>query len=298
MRIIARFVVLSCLAAPAFATSASAPDANQSLSEQYKSCTQMAAIKPAETLVRAQKWFEESGQMAAKHCIALAQFEAKDYAAAAQTLDSILLGIKENQGNLWFSMKKQAAKANLYSGNGAGAERHLTDALRYANDHNMPNDMVPMLIDRAQIYAKRDEHLRAIQDMDNALALNNSSAVRLERAKIYLKMGDIKAAENDIRTVLKAEPLNEEASKMLGDLERRMNQLKSEEESKAQAMANSAAIAAAQVRGGGSSASASGGASTSAEPERKLSFDERVAKARAERAAKYGRSGGSIGARQ
>lgn len=271
----------------AFAASPPAPE--QTLGEKYKSCTQLVALKPKETLERAQKWFAESGQLAAQHCMALAQFEMQDYEGAAMTLDTILLSVDQKQGALWFSMKKQAAKSHMNSGNGEAAEKHLADALRYANDNNLEKEMVPLLIDRAHIYAARGEHLRAIQDLDHALTLQNTSPVVLERAKVYLKMGDTQLAEQDIRNVLKADPLNEPASKMLGDLERRVNELKEEAAAKSAAAIQPPVnnnYYAAPAGGGGN---AGGGSSNGrAEPAKKLSFDERVAQARAERAKKYG----------
>lgn len=229
MRFVIRFAMIALISTPALAASdVAGKDYQQSLSDLYKSCTQMAVTQPKETLIRAQKWYEESKQLAAQHCIALAQFELKDYQGAGETLDNILLSLDKTQGNLWYSMKKQAAKAHLFSGNSELAERHLTDALRYASDHNLDKDMVPLLIDRARLYGAKNEHLRAIQDLDHALSLNNSAPVVLERARIYLKMGNIEAAERDIRSVLKVDALNEEASQMLGELERRMNELKAE----------------------------------------------------------------------
>lgn len=286
MRFSSLFVVISAVS---LASGAFAAAPQQTLTEQYKSCTQLSALKPKETLERAQKWYAESGQLAAQHCMALAQFELQDYDGAANSLESILTSVDQTQGALWFSMKKQAVRAYLNSGNGQPAERHLTDALRFASDKGMDKEMVPLLIDRATIFAARSEHLRAIQDLDHALTLQNTAPVVLERAKVYLKMGDTKLAEQDIRAVLKADPLNEQASRMLGDLERRHAELKAEAEAKALA-AQQAPVTNNYYSGGGEAPSAGGGSAggSSAEPAKKLSFDERVAQARAERAKKYG----------
>lgn len=290
MRIASLFLMTTLFAGQPFAAFSAGVAPQQSLADQYKSCTQLAALKPKETLDRAQKWYAESGQLAAQHCMALAQFELQDFENAAITLDNILMSVDQKQGTLWFSMKKQAAKAHLQSGNAAAAERHLADSLRYANDKGMDREMVPLLLDRAIIYAEKGEHLRAIQDLDHALTLQNTAPVVLERAKVYLKMGDTKLAEQDIRAVLKADPLNEQASKMLGDLERRNAELKAEAEAKAAAAAQPP-VTNNYYTGGGES-SDGGNSATSAprasEPAKKLSFDERVAQARAERAKKYG----------
>ncbi|MBM3617996.1 MAG: hypothetical protein FJX23_05555 [Alphaproteobacteria bacterium] len=287
MRFSSLFVAFSTIS---IASSAYASAPQQSLAEQYKSCTQLSALKPKETLERAQKWYAESGQLAAQHCMALAQFELQDYDGAASSLETILMSVDQTQGALWFSMKKQAARAYLNSGNGQPAERHLTDALRFASDKGMNSEMVPLLIDRANLYAAKNEHLRAIQDLDHALTLQNTAPVVLERAKVYLKMGDTKLAEQDIRAVLKADPLNEQASRMLGDLERRNAELKAEAEAKALA-AQQAPVTNNYYSGGGGGGGESpsgGGNAPSAAPQKKLSFDERVAQARAERAKKYG----------
>lgn len=288
MRLFSLTLMLGFAASPAFATPQQ--DYRQPLNEQYKSCTQMAAANPQETLIRARKWFEESKQLAAQHCLALAQFELKHFADAAITLETILRSVDRSQGALWYSMKKQVVRAYMNSGHAEDAERHLSDALRYASEHNLEKEMPPMLLERARIYSARNEHLRAIQDIDHALTLDNGHPVMLERANVYMKMGDTTAAERDIRAVLKADPLNEEASKMLGALERRIAELK--EEAAAKATANIPAPVHNNYYAAPAGGSSAGGGGAAAAPERKLSFDERVAQHRAERAAKYGRSGG------
>lgn len=221
-----RTALVFAAALPLYASAALATaQPGLSLQEMYKACTTMAATQPQETRARAEKWYAESKQPAALHCLALAQFELKDYTGAAASLDQLLTTLTA-QNELWLNMKKQAVMAHRQAQNGEGADRHLSDILRYLSDQGRDNEMVPLLLDRARIYAARGENLRAVQDLDHALSIQPAIPIVLERARVYLNMGDFKTAETDIRRVLKSDALNEEASKMLGELERRQNALK------------------------------------------------------------------------
>lgn len=220
-------IALACALALYLSTAAQ-PAAAQALStqEMYKACTDMATSKPQEAAARARKWYEESKQSAALHCLALAQFELKDYTGAAASLEAVLASLSKTQNNLWLSITKQAATAQRNAQNGEAAERHLSEALRYISNTGHDREMIPLLLDRARIYTARNENLRAIQDLDHALSIQPAIQIMLERARVYLNMADFETAETDIRKVLKADPLNEEASKLLGELERKENALK------------------------------------------------------------------------
>src|SRR5690606_24705579 len=128
--------VLAVSAAPSWAffgkstAKPAEPVYEQSLQEQYQSCTSLARQQPAETFKRAQKWFQESKTMAAHHCMALALFEMRDFANAAKELEDLLTRLDpQQQPDLWLSMKEQAAKAHAYNKREDLAEKHLTEAL-------------------------------------------------------------------------------------------------------------------------------------------------------------------------
>ena len=218
-----RLIFLTILLAITSANPASAKDETfqQNLGDQYASCTTLVQTNAEQAYKKARAWFDETGAMAAQHCKALALFEMGDYAGAARELDAILKSVTPGQRRLWLNMKIQAAKAHMYAQDFVGGEQHLTEALRWASEQpGMEQDMPPMLVQRARIYALHNEHLRAINDLDHALTIKKDDhAVLLERARVFIKMGKGESALDDINTVLKADPLNEEASSMLSKVE-------------------------------------------------------------------------------
>lgn len=218
--LIACFTLLGM--APAYATEEPAP----SVASRYADCTQMSHTQPEEAFKTAQKWFKESHSVAAEHCMALSLFEMRDYRGAANELERILEIITPSQGKLWLNMKLQTAKSYMLAENYVPAEKHLTEALRWASDQgNLDAEMSPLLIQRSRIYALHNEHLRAVNDLDHALAIAPSADVLLERARVFIKLRKIDSALDDIKAVLKAEPMNDDASKLLSIVERRMDEM-------------------------------------------------------------------------
>lgn len=196
----------------------------QNLGDEYAACTGLVKTDAEQAYKKARAWMDETGAMAAQHCKALALFEMGDYAGSARELDAILKSVTPGQRRLWLNMKIQAAKAHMYAQNFIGGETHLTEALRWASEQQgMEADMVPMLIQRARIYALHNEHLRAINDLDHALSIKNDKDVLLERARTFVKMGKPDSALDDVKAVLKEDPLNEQASSMLSKIEQAMN---------------------------------------------------------------------------
>lgn len=232
-QIIVFAVIAGCMVAtPALAFFSDAsktqePVYEQSLQEQYQACTRMARERPAETFKRAKAWYLETKTLAAQHCMALSLFEMRDYPGAANELELILQRLApEQQPDLWLSMKTQVSKSYGLSNRDDLAEKHLTEALKWANVNGKDQAMVPMLLQRGRIYAMNGEHLRAINDLDHAYSINQDPAALLERARVFIKMDKLDDALDDVRAVLKKEPLNDEASRMLGIIEKRATEAK------------------------------------------------------------------------
>ena len=194
----------------------------QDTAQQYESCTQLVRQQPEQTFKKARAWYQETKALAAQHCMALALYEMRDFLGAAHELENILHSVTPSQGRLWLSMKSQTAKAYQNAGRFANADQHLGQALRWASDNGLDDDMVPLLVQRGRIYALHNEHLRAIHDLDHALSIDEKNdLVLLERARVFIKMGDTDSALKDIKSVLANDPLHEEASILLGKVERR-----------------------------------------------------------------------------
>lgn len=183
---------------------------------QYADCTRQAVRDSENAYKRARAWYGRDKSMAAQHCMALALYELRQYGEAAETLDALLQRLsQQDKVDLWLNMKAQAAKAHLAAGNHAQAGKHLDDALLWAAEKQMDEAMVPLLLERARLHDEQNQHLKAVQDLDHALEIRPSTATRLERARIFLKMGMKGPAREDVETILKTEPKNQDALALL-----------------------------------------------------------------------------------
>lgn len=196
-----------------YASSATAQSA-PSLDEQYRACTASVQTDPEGTYKRARAWYGQSRSLASQHCMALALYGMKDYAGAANAIDTMLKGMNSGQGKIWMSMKHQAAKAHYASGNHTAADTHLSDALYWAMDKDRDADMVPLLLLRARIYSEHNQNLKAVQDFDHALAIRPDNAVLLQRAQLLHKMGMNTQALADADAILRSEPDNRAAQEL------------------------------------------------------------------------------------
>lgn len=188
--------------------------------EQYAECTENLASDPEGAYKRARAWYGQSKSVAAQHCMAMAHYQLQEYAQAAALLDQVLLGITPSQGKLWLFAKGQAASAHLAAGKTVNAKKHLDEALRWATDKGMDADMVPLLTQRAALFDLQGQQLQAVQDFDHALSIRpNAHAIRLQRAKLLLKMGKKVEAREDVQAVLAKEPQNREALAMQANLQ-------------------------------------------------------------------------------
>lgn len=203
--IIAAFLAISAF--PAFA--------QENTNAQYTACTQRVAVDAEDAYKRARAWYGQSGNMASQHCMALALFELKNYAEAATTLDGILKRLSPAQGKLWLNMKAQAARAHIAAGHYDEADTHVAEALLWAVDKNMDTETVPLLLHRAKIAETRGEYLKAVQDLDHALEITPQTSTRLQRARMFLKLGMKASARKDVEAVIAQEPKNEEALNLL-----------------------------------------------------------------------------------
>lgn len=189
--------------------------AQEDSNARYNDCTRSVSNNPEAAYKTARAWYGQSRSMAAQHCMALALYELKNYHEAATTLDDIVSRVPASQGALWLNMKAQAAKAHLSAGDATAAKNHLDEGLLWAVDKNLDVQTVPLLTQRANLYAQEGEYLMAVQDLDHALEIVPSNPILLQRAHIYLQLNMKDAARKDAEFVLKQEPRNEAALTLL-----------------------------------------------------------------------------------
>lgn len=200
-------IVMASAPSPAFA--------QQEKNAQYAACTRSVATQPEEAYKQARAWYGKSQSLASQHCMALALFALKNYSEAAVALDSILARVPASQEAVWLNMKIQAARAHFAAGNVKAAEAHADEALLWAVDKDVEKETVPLLALRAQLYAKRGENLRAVQDLDHALEIASAPELLLQRAELFLKMDMAQPARQDIEQVLAQDAQNKKALSLL-----------------------------------------------------------------------------------
>ena len=77
---------------------------------RYAACLALAKSAPGRAIESAQAWRIENGGMAALHCLALAQFERKDYAAAFSSFDAaVKASAVELQTRILVPLREQLA---------------------------------------------------------------------------------------------------------------------------------------------------------------------------------------------
>lgn len=211
------YSITSLLLAP----SAAGADANGlTEAEQYAHCTRQVSMQADAAYTQARQWFQATGALPAQHCMALALYEQRQFAGAASELDRMLQKLTADQPTLWLNIKEQAARAHRYAGSLMGAEKHLDDALLWiSGQDNMANQMANLLLQRGEIHALQEAYLLAVQDYDHAYALAQTPDVLLARAKLFIEMGKLDSARDDLETLLVTEPQNSEAQQLLTTLE-------------------------------------------------------------------------------
>lgn len=187
---------------------------------QYATCTALVKQNTQAALQQARHWHRQSGELSARHCLALAQYQLGQFKQAAAELDAILQSVSPSQSRLWFAVIKQAARAHLQAKNYPAAHSHLSEALIWTGEQEaMEAAMPPLLLQRARILALQGDYLRAVHDLDHAYALQPDNKLRLERARLFIRMGKNESAREDINAVLQEEPQNRHAATLLEQAE-------------------------------------------------------------------------------
>ncbi len=173
---------------------------------RYNECMALARKEPLRALPAAEKWMGDGGGLGARHCVAIAMFEAGRAAQAATQFESIARDLGQERPDLRADLWAQAGQAWSDAGEGGKAAAAQTRALDLK-----PNDP-DLWIDRGLTYAGLSEWPRAISDFDRALALRrNDVEILVLRAAAWRNAGDSTKAMADAELALKIAPDNTEA---------------------------------------------------------------------------------------
>ena len=244
--------VLLFLAAPALAQRAPVLEEKPDQLRRYTECMALARSNPLRALPVAEKWMAETRTLGARHCVAVAMFEAGRHVQAAAQFEAIARDMGADRPGLRAELWAQAGTAWMEAGDADKAaaaqsraielkpedadlwvDRGLSHAAQLAWPRAIadfdraqqlrPND-VEILILRSAAWRNARDPARALADAQRALGLApDHSEALLERGFAYLARGDKMAAGNDFTRVLRRVPPGSNAAQraeagMRGDL--------------------------------------------------------------------------------
>jgi tetratricopeptide (TPR) repeat protein len=164
---------------------------------QYRACLKLTATAPEEAFESGLAWADRGGGSPARHCVALALVQLKDYGGAADRLEKLAEALQREGSPLLAEVLGQAGNAWLLAGLPQRAYAAFTSALRVA-----PDD-VDLLIDRARALAATDDWAAAAQDLGQALSLDpRRDEAYSFRASARRHLGDAAGALEDVETAL------------------------------------------------------------------------------------------------
>ncbi|MDI1282791.1 MAG: tetratricopeptide repeat protein [Reyranella sp.] len=132
---------------------------------RYTECMKLARREPLRALPMAEKWNAEGGGLGARHCVAVAMFQAGKYSQAGAQFEAIARDMGQDRPGLRAELWAQAGQAWLEGGQAEKAAEAQSRAL------DLKSNDADLWIDRALSYAAMSQWPRAISDLDQALRL-------------------------------------------------------------------------------------------------------------------------------
>jgi tetratricopeptide (TPR) repeat protein len=193
-------------ALPAVAQRPDAFDGSADQLKRYRDCMNMARSEPLKALPAAEKWQSTGGGLGARHCAAVALFEAGRYGQAATQFESIARDMGQERPGLRAELWAQAGQAYMEAGMAERAAEAQSRALE------LKRDDPELWLDRGLSYAAQQAWPRAISDFDQALRLKpNDVEILVLRAAAWRNAGNPQRALDDAARALKIAPDHSEA---------------------------------------------------------------------------------------
>ncbi len=173
---------------------------------RYNECMALARKEPLKALPIAEKWKSEGGGLGARHCVALAMFEAGKPVQAATQFEAIARDMGQERPGLRAELWAQAGQAWIEAGQAENAAAAQSQAL------DLKSQDADLWIDRGLSYAAMKSWPRAISDFDHALGLRpNDVEILVLRAAAWRNAGDPAGALADADRALRIAPDHSEA---------------------------------------------------------------------------------------
>lgn len=195
---------------------------------RYAACLALAKSEPGRAIESAQAWRIENGGMAALHCLALAQFERKDYAAAFASFDAAVKASQRAGDGQVVILLSQAADAALLAGQPEVAMGFLDRAISSGGAARATGSEVTAITPRveAALRVTRAETLVELKrDKDAAADLARATELFpdvpdgwLLRATLARRMGELAIAETAILNAAARTPDSAEVQYEAGNI--------------------------------------------------------------------------------
>ena len=164
-------------------------------------CVSFVHQHPKEGLERAKLWREQGGGFYADHCIAMALFELRDYADAAQRFENLATAMLGMPAAQRAQSLDQAGQAWLAAQQPERAKAAFDAAIQ------LNGDDAELLIDRAQAWAQMKQYWDALDDLNRAIDLAPDRAeAYIYRGAAYRNLDSLDLALQDIEHGLKLQP--------------------------------------------------------------------------------------------
>ena len=175
------------------ATAAPAAFAASDPTSEHDKCVAEAENDPRTALARAKQWSNQGGGFDADHCAAMALYDMKHYAEAANAFGRLARDMTTASPADEARIYDQAGQAWLVAEQPLSAKAEFDAALRLS-----PNDP-DLLIDRAEAYAELQKYWNAIDDLNRASDLAPKKAeIFAYRAAAYRAVDALQMARDDI----------------------------------------------------------------------------------------------------
>lgn len=173
---------------------------------RYTECMKLARKEPLKALPAAEKWNAEGGGLGARHCVAVAMFQAGKYLQAAAQFESIARDMGLDRPGLRAELWAQAGQAWIEAGQADKAAIAQTRAIELKG--NDPD----LWIDRGLSNAAMLAWPRAISDFDQALRLRPDDVeILVLRAAAWRNARNTSQALADAGRALRIAPDHTEA---------------------------------------------------------------------------------------
>jgi tetratricopeptide (TPR) repeat protein len=173
---------------------------------RYNECMALARSEPLKALPAAERWHQQGGGLAARHCVATAMFGAGRHTQAAAQFEAIARDMGRDRPGLRAELWAQAGQAYMEAGLPEKAVEAQSRALE------LKPDDADLWVDRGLSFATLKAWPRAISDFDRALGLRRDNVeILVLRAAAWRHAGNAARALEDATRALRVAPDHSEA---------------------------------------------------------------------------------------